>query len=149
MLRDYAQYRKPLNLFHAVYWLLAAGYLKRICDAVVRFVNEHLARASQRGASDTNEPYAAPAATGSGAIAAIAPSGYTLMNFPLRPLSSNFTTPSISANKVSSLPRPTFLPGFHLVPRWRARILPPSTRSPPNFFKPNRCEFESRPLREE
>ena len=34
------------------------------------------------------------------------------MNFPVRPLSSNFTTPSNSANSVSSLPRPTFLPGL-------------------------------------
>src|ERR1051325_2025253 len=71
------------------------------------------------------------------------------MNFPDRPLSSNFTTPSIKANRVSSLPRPTFLPGFHFVPRWRARMLPPRTRSPPNFFNPSRCEFESRPLRDE
>src|SRR2546430_7316307 len=67
------------------------------------------------------------------------------MNLPERPLSSNFTTPSIIANSVSSLPRPTFLPGFHFVPRWRARMLPPSTRSPPNFLSPSRCEFESRP----
>src|SRR5437660_11660960 len=71
------------------------------------------------------------------------------MNFPERPLSSNFTYPSTSANNVSSLPRPTFLPGFHFVPRCRARIFPPSTRSPPNFFRPNRCEFESRPLRDD
>src|SRR5216684_3689255 len=71
------------------------------------------------------------------------------MYLPERPLSSNFTTPSTSANKVSSLPRPTFLPGFHLVPRCRARILPPSTASPPNFFRPNRCELESRPLRDD
>src|ERR1044072_4499028 len=71
------------------------------------------------------------------------------MNLPERPLSSNLTTPSMSENSVSSLPRPTFLPGFHLVPRCRARMFPPSTRSPPNFFSPNRCEFESRPLRDE
>src|SRR5918911_1461141 len=71
------------------------------------------------------------------------------MNLPCRPLSSNFTTPSTSANSVSSLPRPTFLPGFHFVPRWRARMLPPKTCSPPNFFRPSRCECESRPLRDE
>src|SRR5215212_2235479 len=71
------------------------------------------------------------------------------MNLPERPLSSNLTRPSINANSVSSLPRPTFLPGFHFVPRWRARMFPPRTRSPPNFFSPNRCEFESRPLRDE
>src|SRR5215204_7221372 len=71
------------------------------------------------------------------------------MNLPCRPLSSNLTTPSMSANSVSSLPRPTFLPGFHFVPRCRARILPPRTASPPNFFRPSRCECESRPLRDE
>src|SRR5215212_4004028 len=71
------------------------------------------------------------------------------MNLPVRPLSSNLTMPSTSANSVSSLPRPTFLPGFHFVPRWRARMFPPSTRSPPNFFNPNRCAFESRPLRDD
>src|SRR2546425_5894494 len=71
------------------------------------------------------------------------------MYLPERPLSSNFTTPSTSANNVSSLPRPTFLPGFHFVPRCRARIFPPNTRSPPNFFRPNRCELESRPLRDD
>src|SRR6266478_7919531 len=71
------------------------------------------------------------------------------MNLPFRPLSSNFTKPSISENNVSSLPIPTFLPGFHLVPRCRARMFPPRTRSPPNFLSPKRCEFESRPFREE
>src|SRR5687767_2918418 len=71
------------------------------------------------------------------------------MNLPERPLSSNFTTPSINAKSVSSFPRPTLLPGFHLVPRWRAMMLPPSTRSPPNFFNPNRCACESRPFRDE
>src|SRR2546428_6874655 len=71
------------------------------------------------------------------------------MYLPERPLSSNFTTPSTSANNVSSLPRPTFLPGFHFVPRCRARMFPPTTRSPPNFFRPNRCELESRPLRDD
>src|SRR5829696_6151899 len=71
------------------------------------------------------------------------------MYLPCRPLSSNLTTPSMSANSVSSLPRPTFLPGFHFVPRCRARMLPPSTRSPPNFLSPSLCAFESRPFRDE
>src|SRR6266850_5151083 len=71
------------------------------------------------------------------------------MNFPDRPLSSNLTTPSIIANRVSSLPRPTFFPGFHFVPRCRARMLPPRTFSPPNFLSPSLCEFESRPFRDE
>src|SRR5882762_2751996 len=71
------------------------------------------------------------------------------MNLPERPLSSNFTTPSIREKRVSSLPRPTLFPGFHLVPRCRAMMLPPTTRSPPNFFKPSRWDCESRPFRDE
>ena len=42
--------------------------------------------------------------------------GYTLTCFLSRPLRSNFTTPSTMANRVSSLPRPTLLPGWILVP---------------------------------
>src|SRR5262249_8585580 len=61
----------------------------------------------------------------------------------------NSTLPSASANRVWSLPRPTFCPGCHLVPRWRARMLPASTCSPPKIFKPRRWACESRPLREE
>src|SRR3990172_3368013 len=71
------------------------------------------------------------------------------MNLPILPLFSNFTIPSTSAKRVSSLPRPTFFPGFHFVPRWRARIFPPTTCSPPNFLRPNLWADESRPLREE
>src|SRR6185437_5355548 len=54
--------------------------------------------------------------------------------------------PSIFANSVSSLPRPTFLPGFSGVPRCRTRIDPPVTVSPPKRFTPSRCAFESRPF---
>src|SRR6476620_10367171 len=43
---------------------------------------------------------------------------------------------------------PTFLPGCHLVPRWRIRMLPGITGSPPNFFTPSRLPAVSRPLRE-
>src|SRR5215510_7862465 len=69
----------------------------------------------------------------------------------MRPLAlvRNSTWPSTSANRVWSLPRPTFGPGCHLVPRWRAMILPATAYSPPNSFKPSRWLFESRPLREE
>jgi len=114
----------------------------------VRFVLEHTGAGGRIQSGFFGKTlYAAPAAAGSGAAAAA--SGYTLINLPCRPLSSNLTTPLTRAKSVSSFPRPTFLPGFHLVPRWRASMLPPSTRSPPNFFNPNLCEFESRPLREE
>ena len=40
-------------------------------------------------------------------------------------------------------------PGCHLVPRWRARMLPASTCSPPYFLTPSRRPAVSRPLREE
>ena len=36
------------------------------------------------------------------------------------------------------LAKPTFGPGCHLVPRWRAIMLPASTCSPPNIFRPSR-----------
>src|SRR6202795_2841459 len=57
--------------------------------------------------------------------------------------------PGTFANSVSSLPRPTLSPGKNFVPRWRTRMEPPVTSSPPNRLTPRRCEFESRPLREE
>ena len=34
----------------------------------------------------------------------------------------NFTTPSVRANRVSSPPRPTLIPGWKWVPRWRTMI---------------------------
>src|SRR5277367_5838889 len=43
---------------------------------------------------------------------------------------------------------PTLAPGEYLVPRWRTRMLPASTTSPPNFLTPSRRPGESRPLRE-
>src|SRR5262245_27056463 len=67
---------------------------------------------------------------------------------PMRPRSWNLTLPLAIAKRVSSLPRPTFLPGLIGVPRWRTRIAPPSTLSPSNRFTPRRCAFESRTLRE-
>src|SRR5215468_9778231 len=70
------------------------------------------------------------------------------MNFPLRPFSSNLTTPVTIAKRVSSLPRPTLLPGLNFGPRWRTRISPPLTSCPPKRFTPKRCALESRPLRE-
>src|SRR6185437_6679455 len=39
--------------------------------------------------------------------------------------------------------------GCHLVPRWRTRMLPASTASPPNFLMPRRLPSVSRPLRDE
>jgi hypothetical protein len=43
--------------------------------------------------------------------------GWIEMNLPVAPLSSNCTIPAIFANKVSSLPMPTFKPGLNFVPR--------------------------------
>src|SRR5579864_7802216 len=56
--------------------------------------------------------------------------------------------PVTLANKVSSLPRPTFGPGLMRVPRWRTMMVPPGTSCPPNTFTPSRCELESRPFLE-
>ncbi len=56
--------------------------------------------------------------------------------------------PVILAKRVSSLPRPTFSPGFTRVPRCRTMIVPPGTTCPPNALNPSRCAFESRPFRE-
>src|SRR3954447_13496096 len=57
--------------------------------------------------------------------------------------------PSVSAKSVWSLPIPTLAPACHLVPRWRAMILPGTTTSPPYCFSPRRRPAESRPLRED
>src|SRR5579871_2850700 len=70
------------------------------------------------------------------------------MNFPLRPRSRNSTMPCTFANRVSSLPRPTFSPALKREPRWRTRMEPPVTNSPPKAFTPRRCAFESRPFLE-
>src|SRR5262245_54903269 len=44
---------------------------------------------------------------------------------------------------------PTLGPGCHLVPRWRARMLPANTCWPPYLFIPSRRPAVSRPLRDE
>src|SRR5215469_9297787 len=77
-----------------------------------------------------------------------ASTGSTITNLPIEPLSVNLMRPVILAKRVSSLPRPTFSPGFTRVPRCRTMIVPPGTTCPPNALKPSRCEFESRPFRE-
>src|SRR5580704_17537504 len=66
----------------------------------------------------------------------------------MRPRSRNSTMPLTLANRVSSLPRPTFSPGFKGVPRCRTMIEPPGTICPPKTFTPRRCAFESRPFLE-
>src|SRR6476659_8278121 len=43
---------------------------------------------------------------------------------------------------------PTFTPGCTRVPRWRTRIWPALTRSPPKTFTPRRFAWESRPFLE-
>src|ERR1035437_2736716 len=72
----------------------------------------------------------------------------TATNLPRRPRSANFTRPSILANSVSSLPRPTLSPGLMRVPRCRAMMVPPLTTCPPKAFTPSRCALESRPFLE-
>src|ERR1035437_4157693 len=67
-------------------------------------------------------------------------------NLPMRPRSRNSTVPVTFANRVSSLPQPTFVPGLILVPRCRTMIDPPGTTCPPNTFTPRRCALESRPF---
>src|SRR3954467_12106625 len=42
---------------------------------------------------------------------------------------------------------PTLRPGCIFVPRWRTRMLPARTLSPPKRFTPRRLLWESRPLR--
>jgi len=79
---------------------------------------------------------------------AAAASGSTITNFPIDPLSTNLIRPVILAKSVSSLPRPTFSPGFTRVPRCRTMIVPPGTSCPPKALNPSRCAFESRPFRE-
>src|SRR5258708_38139421 len=75
-------------------------------------------------------------------------SGSIITNFPIDPLLRNLMRPVILAKRVSSLPRPTFSPGFTRVPRCRTMIVPPGTSCPPKALKPSRCAFESRPFRE-
>src|SRR5947209_7628168 len=77
-----------------------------------------------------------------------ASTGSTITNLPIVPLSMNLMRPVILANNVSSLPRPTFRPGFTRVPRCRTMIVPPGTICPPNALNPSRCAFESRPFRD-
>ena len=72
------------------------------------------------------------------------------MSTSLRPLRwPNCTVPSARANSVSSLPRPTFSPGWKRVPRWRTMIVPAVTSVPLETLTPSRWAVESRPLREE
>src|SRR5947209_6842911 len=71
-----------------------------------------------------------------------------LTYLPIRPRSLNSTTPVTLANSVSSLPQPTFSPGFSGVPRCRTMIEPPGTSCPPKTLMPRRCAFESRPFLE-
>src|ERR1700742_1606830 len=59
----------------------------------------------------------------------------------------NVTLPAISANRVSSPPRPTLMPGWKCVPRCRTMISPALTRWPPNRLTPSRWALESRPFR--
>ena len=64
--------------------------------------------------------------------------GATLTRFcPLGRVSKT-TMPSVTANKVQSLPTITFSPGLMREPCWRTMILPDTTNSPAYFFTPRR-----------
>src|SRR6266849_10261198 len=82
------------------------------------------------------------------AFSYFASSGSIKTNLPIEPRSLNTMRPLILAKSVSSLPRPTFSPGFTLVPRWRTMMVPPGTSCPPKAFTPSRCALESRPFLE-
>ena len=75
-------------------------------------------------------------------------SAYTEHILRSLPMRSNLTLPSISANRVSSLPMPTLLPGWICVPLWRTRMLPASTNCPSARLAPRRLDSESRPFEE-
>src|SRR5687767_3270265 len=80
-------------------------------------------------------------------IAALPYSGRTLTKVRLSaPFFLNWTRPSFSANSVWSVPTPTLSPARYGVPRWRTRILPANTCSPPNFLTPSRFDWDSRPF---
>ena len=66
----------------------------------------------------------------------------------MRPLAlvRNSTLPSTRANRVWSLPRPTFWPGCQVVPRWRAMMLPATALSPPNSLMPSRWRVGVAPV---
>ncbi len=57
----------------------------------------------------------------------------------------NLTKPSAKAKRVSSVPRPTFFPGCHLVPRWRTKTSPVFTTEPSERLTPRYFGCESRP----
>src|ERR1700722_7105844 len=52
------------------------------------------------------------------------------------------------ANRVSSLPQPTFSPGLIFVPRCRTMMDPLGMYCPPKTLMPSRCAHESRPFLE-
>ena len=62
-----------------------------------------------------------------------------LMNLPMRPRSLNSTMPGTLANRVSSLPKPTFSPGLY------GAALPHDDRAAGNQLAPE--NFHAEPLR--
>src|ERR1700744_2092601 len=59
----------------------------------------------------------------------------------------NVTLPATSANRVSSLPRPTLIAGWKCVPRCRKVISAAFTLWPPKRLTQSRWALESRPFR--
>src|SRR5699024_8077753 len=103
-------------------------------------------RNGSRGGAFGSAPRRTLCAPGAGASGQTVSTTLTTLRSRLRP---NSTVPAVSANRVSSLPRPTPSPGWILVPRWRTRISPAPTTWPPKRLTPRRWALESRPFLEE
>src|SRR5215470_14298521 len=92
---------------------------------------------------------ALPRPGGTAYSAASAGRGRTETNTRPRRPRWKLTCPPVVAKIVWSRPIETLRPGWNSVPRWRTRMLPDTTISPPNLLTPRRRPAESRPLREE
>src|SRR5690606_5936635 len=90
--------------------------------------------------------FTAALAFGSATATASSSNGNTETNDLLLAFLRNTTLPSMRANRVWSLPMPTFTSGWCCVPRWRTMIFPAMARWPPNIFTPKRLLCDSRPF---
>src|SRR5471030_715347 len=121
--------------------------LTRILTSSINMLVQTMFGQTRKSRRSLSKPAARENRHGAQGTAAYA-TAVTLTNLPIRPRSLNSTTPVTLANNVSSLPQPTLVPGFSLVPRWRTMMEPPGTSWPPNTFTPSRCALESRPFLE-
>src|SRR5699024_1382268 len=92
-------------------------------------------RKASRGGAFGSAPRRTLCAPGAGASDQTVSTTLTTLRSRLRP---NSTVPAVSANRVSSFPRPTPSPGWMLVPRCRTRNSPAPTTWPPKRLTPRR-----------